>query len=924
MEKKFQLLVPLLVACCSSVWAGTSDDTVIAFLDDNVKTICVSNWDNNNDGELSMDEAAVVTSLGSVFSDNNVIVSFNELRYFTGLTAIDEYAFTFCTSLKSVTLPANITVIGASAFDGCSSLQTIELPPLVEQIGEWAFNGCSSVESLSLPSSVVSIGEYAFGDCSSLSNLSFEEGLEILGDGVFQNCSSLTSIILPATVNTIGWGAFYNCENITSVTVFFNTPIPVQGATFSSREKADLIVPAGCLDSFSTANIWREFKSISEMADVGVQFADEAVKTVCVESFDLNGDGELSMTELSQVSSLGNVFKNNTVIRSFDELRYFTGLTTLPSYTFQGCTALQSITLPQGVITIGDDVFHGCVSLTSIDVVENHPAFASVDGVLFNDDLTTLVLYPIAKGTSYIIPEGTLRVGHNAFSNSLLASVTFPSTLLTLEEEAFSQNGNLHSVVLNEGFTTLADGAFFMCSHLKEITLPSSLQSLGNMVFALCPEITDINCLMVSPAPIAYNNFDSEVYDNAVLHVSMDMDYIYGETESWSSFLNIEDDLNRIDAVMSVFVDDIEIYEGGRKQIVVSLNNGDALLNGYKFDLVLPEGFTLAKDDDDNYLFTLSDRYTDKDKVQISITSEIEGVFNIECHTLGGETLLGSDGPILSLTIQADEELFEDCFIANIFNFTCNYIYGATFGAENFFFNIFASGFAMGDVNHDTLVNVADVMLIVNYVLGRTQTLFHSTEADVNDDGFIDVADAMVIVKRILNNTANMPEMAYITKLDGLHTSGHGDFCLLSVDDISSYSAFQMKVSLPEGASLRNVELSEESSNGHSVKFNRLEDGSYNVVVFNLNGKMFRDNTGHLLRFTIDGASADELRMSEIQFTNANFETVGFSDVETLTDGIDTVTEHSDDTPVYNLQGQKTNARTRGIYIKNGKKIILK
>lgn len=91
----------------------------ITFADENVKTLCVANWDTNNDGELSEAEAAVVTDITDVFYNNVDVTSFNELQYFTGLTNIGKKALYGCLNLTSVIIPNNVTCIEDYAFACC-------------------------------------------------------------------------------------------------------------------------------------------------------------------------------------------------------------------------------------------------------------------------------------------------------------------------------------------------------------------------------------------------------------------------------------------------------------------------------------------------------------------------------------------------------------------------------------------------------------------------------------------------------------------------------------------------------------------------------------------------------------------------------------------------------------------------------------
>lgn len=117
-------------------------DEPISFEDKTVKTICVNRWDTNNDGELSYREASAVRNIGT-WIDERTITSFKEMKYFTSLDTIPDYAFLRCFSLKHINIPDNVKYIGCVSFYSCPlemTGDTLTLPKNLEEIGNWTFN----------------------------------------------------------------------------------------------------------------------------------------------------------------------------------------------------------------------------------------------------------------------------------------------------------------------------------------------------------------------------------------------------------------------------------------------------------------------------------------------------------------------------------------------------------------------------------------------------------------------------------------------------------------------------------------------------------------------------------------------------------------------------------------------------------------
>ena len=530
MKKKLTTIILCFLPLLS--WAQN-----ITFADATVKAICVANWDTNQDGELSYEEAAAVKNLVG-FSNNSRIKTFHELQYFTGLTSIDDSAFDGCSSLTSINIPKGVTSIGRYSFRFCSSLASITIPKSLTSIGEGAFVLCEHLMSITIPESVIDIGEAAFVGCSGLTSITIREGVTYIGDGAFMACSGLTSIIIPEVVTSIGShafsdcsnltsitiprcvtsigsyafsgcsgltsvtipnsitsignGAFHGCSGLTSVTAEKTTPVAIDSETFTNRANATLFVPAGCKATYEGADYWKEFKEIVEVSTIGtnIEFADNEVKAICVANWDTNNDGELSYDEAAAVKNLVG-FSNNEGIKTFQELQYFTGLTSIDSYAFFNCSSLTSITIPNSVNSIGSRAFTLCSALTSITIPKG---VTSIGEYAFDccSGLTSIVVdqgnpvYTSANGANAIIEKA---------SNTLIAgckNTIIPEGVTSIAGYAFSGCSGLTRIIIPEGVTSIGDNAFYHCYGLTSVTIPKDVTSIGNHAFYNCSGLTSI------------------------------------------------------------------------------------------------------------------------------------------------------------------------------------------------------------------------------------------------------------------------------------------------------------------------------------------------------------------------------------------------------------------------------------------------
>ena len=193
-----------------------------------------------------------------------------------------------------------------------------------------------------------------------------------------------------------------------------------------------------------------------------------------------------------------------------------TGLTTVtfPStlqvinhYAFGNCDNLTSIHIPASLQVIGHQAFVHCDNLATVTVDAANQHFAVQDNVLFTKDMKELLYYCCGlKTESYAIPEGVVKVGNGAFhSHPILRQVTFPSTLKAIDENAFNGCG-LTSLELPAALQEIGVYAFINCYSLTSLHLPASLQEIGYQAFAHCNNLATVTVDAANQHFVAQDN----------------------------------------------------------------------------------------------------------------------------------------------------------------------------------------------------------------------------------------------------------------------------------------------------------------------------------------------------------------------------------------------------------------------------------
>ncbi|MFR0846124.1 MAG: leucine-rich repeat protein [Oscillospiraceae bacterium] len=179
----------------------------------------------------------------------------------------------------------------------------------------------------------------------------------------------------------------------------------------------------------------------------------------------------------------------------------FTGGLTLPEGlksigvgAFMGWSSLTSVTIPRSVTSIDSSAFSFCENMENIFVAEGNTGYTSVNGVLFNKNITTLVTYPTGKkGTTYQIPEGVTEISVYSFGGcNNLTGVTIPEGVTVIGGVAFLNCSNLTSVTIPESVTEIGMGAFNSCLSLTSITIPKGVTYIDEFTFNECHSLTSV------------------------------------------------------------------------------------------------------------------------------------------------------------------------------------------------------------------------------------------------------------------------------------------------------------------------------------------------------------------------------------------------------------------------------------------------
>lgn len=418
----------------------------------------------------SFNNAASVKALDSMIVGDIIIpdsFTIDGVKY--AVEQIEDYGFTNCSHITSVTMGKNIKRPGSQTFKNCTSLKKadlskasftdfpisyfnncisltdVALPDSLDRMyAGWQFVDCKSLKSIKIPVKVDSIGNSCFSGCTALTDVDMPEGLLVIDDNTFKNDTSLVSIHVPNSVKEIGWQCFEYCTNLTSFTVPANT-FKVEHLTLADCPRLKEIKWSGIMNALGYGAF------MNDTALVGKLELPEGITSI-IEGWCFQG-----------CKNLTEVVLPNTLKEWGDGI-------------FYNCTNLQTVNIPNLVTNIPTDCFEQCENLKKID-----------------------------------IPSNIKIINSSAFMNcSNLRFVKIANSVKTIGNSAFSMDNNLHHLTLPSQLDSLAD-IFSYGDSIEEITIPATVSKSEDILVSGYNWHLKSIYIMGNKIPEVYKNYADEI-----------------------------------------------------------------------------------------------------------------------------------------------------------------------------------------------------------------------------------------------------------------------------------------------------------------------------------------------------------------------------------------------------------------------------
>lgn len=839
---------------------------------------------------------------------------------------ISDYAFKDCSNLTSITIPNSVTTIRSCAFWGCTELNNLTIPNNVTTIGSSAFYGCTKLNNISLSKNLLSIGDGAFRGCTSLLTIDIPNYVYRIGEDAFYECTSLSSVNMSAHIcyfyNTFAW-----CSNLNTVKMFSPLPPPMGevdcqvGDPRAVYKNADIYVPLGCIDNYNYSAMSNFTpSSISEFAPYYTIAMTSNYKLLTMPvNLDVSQVDGLTAYR-ANIENEKVVFETVDVVKANDVVLLYTenpGEFSIPQTT--------TIAEYENILTTHfpvNQVEEGCTWVS----IEPDYAFLN-KGYLFKENGE--------DGPGFYKSTNSTTSSYISNSGGPFQQLFFVDSDGVLTESFIPIFEKSESYISLEELTTTIQG---ILSEAEEGTAEGQYESgaiaeLQTVLDDVCEEMNT-------------NMSDEEIAElttrlNEALSIFESKKVVVQENE--------DTDITQYDDVL--YIENAEGVSGNQLTVSLMMNNVIEA-SGFQCDLYLPEGVTVAMDEDGFYQIALSTARTTTTKTNMfDAALQGDGSIRILCSSSKNYAFSGNEGEVATIVLNLDDDMEEGDYpiilknieIANKNNptgpATVNYVKST----------LTVLSYLLGDANGSRSVTVSDLTITASEILGGSPEGFIFKAADVTLDNKITVSDLTGIANIILYGSMNGPSVKsrIVTKPAqvALHIpnvtiakSGTAVVDVFMKNENCNIAAYQFDMVLPAGVKVVDATWNKSRMKGNPLFDSAEMEDAYRLLFASMDGETFVGNEGVIAMLTLAAdATAEsgdaiikniELSENGLAYVPANVKsTINVVDAT----AISSINADRNPVDVFDMSGRlvKNQAHNadlenlpRGSYIIGGKKIV--
>ena len=853
------------------------------------------------------------------------------------VTAIGRYAFSNCRALTSVTIGNSVTSIGAWAFYACDNIQTIlfnavncifiaesalryvnttnlQFGDSVQHIPEGMPSLNMHGKVLYIPNSVKTIDAFAIsGSCA---GVVIGKGIEDIAAGAFSNGISVAyaksaeplpcqpgafanpqTLYVPAGskmkyFTAPGWSEF---TNIIEGEYTPATAVELDKENITLYRDASLQLTATVFpDSVSTSSLgWYSLNTnVASVDDNGMVYANGAGETDIIVWADQVSD--TCHVKVTPIMVENITLNSNHLSMALDETFTLTAYATPDN--------AENRTL-EWIIPENDVLLTHQVTGTSLNIGAAGEGTVTItvratdgSGVSATCEVFVSANTPVKSLT--LSPESmTLYVGNSQQLNAIIT----PQDAYTQDLRWMSSNSNVAYVdnngwvygngVGNAVITAITtDGSNLSATCAVTVTyIPVESVTLNTSELQM--NEGDYYYLNANVQP--YNAYDRSLTwtsSNPRVATVTSNGRVNAQAVGTTIITATTNDGTNISAACRVTVGnqiadncfvmpDTAVLHGETIVIPVRMMNTQSIM-AFQTDIYLPAGFNIVTNEDDEFVITPSSRLSSDHVIMTNRTSD--GAIRVICYTPNSQPISGNEGDLFYFTVQVPDNAASD-YAINLRNSLLTNTGYQELTIPDAGAVLMVNTFLPGDVNDSRSVTVTDIVVTAQYILQRNPSPFIFEAADMNGDGNVTVTDIMLIAYLINHPTMNAPKRMPALDSGNDRMSGESVSLMagetrtvsIALDNETDYTAFQLDLTLPDGLTASNFQLTSRAGS-HAFDVNAIDGDKLRALCYSPAIETIDGHSGALLTFDVTATDNVEgsIMVDGIEMVTADCQTV--------------------------------------------------